>query len=73
MFGFIKKCFLTGLTFLSALKSTNLLSSTSMTNQECKVRAQIVNVNTNDPVFYPCSIKTSRCGGSCNNINDPNA
>ena len=51
----------------------NLLSSTSMTNQECKVRAQIVNVNTNDPVFYPFSIKTSRCGGSCNNINDPNA
>ena len=47
MFGFIKKCFLTGLTFLSALKSMNLLSSISMTNQECKVRTQIVNVNTN--------------------------
>ena len=44
-----------------------------MTNQECKVRAQIVNVNTNDPVFYPFSIKKSRCGDSCNNINDPYA
>ena len=26
--------------------------------------------NTNEPVFYPFSIKTSKCSGSCNNIND---
>ena len=32
-----------------------------MTNQECKVRPQIVNVNSNEPVFYPFSIKTSKC------------
>ena len=38
-----------------------------MTNQE------IVYVNSDDPVFYPFSIKTSKCGGSCNNINDPYA
>ena len=25
------------------------------------------------PVFYPFSIKTSKCSGSCNNINDPYA
>ena len=24
-------------------------------------------------VFYPFSIKTSKCSGSCNNINDPYA
>ena len=24
-----------------------------MNNQECKVRPEIVNVNSNDPVFYP--------------------
>ena len=42
-----------------------------MTNQERKVRPQIVNVNSNEPVFYPFSIKTSKCSGSCNNINDP--
>ena len=44
-----------------------------MTNQERKVRPQIVNVNSNEPVFYPFSIKTSKCSGSCNNINDPYA
>ena len=44
-----------------------------MNNQECKVRPQIVNVNGDDPVFFPFSIKTSKCSGSCNNINDPYA
>ena len=42
-----------------------------MNNQECKVRPQIVNVNGDDPVFFPFSIKTSKCSGSCNNINNP--
>ena len=41
--------------------------------QECKPRPQIVNVITKEPVFYPFSIKTSKCSGSCNNINDPYA
>ena len=44
-----------------------------MTNPECKVRLQIVNVNSNKPIFYLFSIKTSKCSGSCNNINDPYA
>ena len=44
-----------------------------MKNQECKVRPQIFNVNSNEPVFYPFSIQTSKCSGSCNNINDPHA
>ena len=70
-FGFIKKCFLTGLTFLSTLTSINLLSCISMNNQECKVRPHIINVNGNDPVFFPYSVKTSICSGSCNNINNP--
>ena len=42
-----------------------------MKNQECKVRPEIINVNSNEPVFYLFSIKTSKCSGSCNNINDP--
>ena len=73
MFEFVKKCFFTGLTFLSTLTSVNSLSCISMNNQECKVRPQIVNVNSDEPVFYPFSIKTSKCSGSCNNINDPYA
>ena len=44
-----------------------------MTNQECKVRPRIVNGNSDEPVFYPFSNKTSKCSGSYNNINDPYA
>ena len=44
-----------------------------MNNQPCKGRPEIVNVNSNNPIFYPFSIKTSKCSGNCNNINDPYA
>ena len=56
---------------LSTLTSANSLNCISMNNQECKVRPQIVNVNSDEPVLYPFSIKTSKCSGSCNNINNP--
>ena len=39
-------------------------------NQPCKIRPETINLNSNEPVFYPFSIKTSECSGSCNNIND---
>ena len=45
-------------------------SSISMNNQECKERPQIVNVNSDESVLFPFSIKTSKCSGSYNNIND---
>ena len=51
------------------LSSVNPLECVSMKNQ-CKVRPEIVNVNSNEPVFFPFSIRTSKCSGSCNNIND---
>ena len=44
-----------------------------MKNQEYRERPQTVNVNSKGPVFFPFSIKTSKCSSSCNNINDPYA
>ena len=44
-----------------------------MNSQECKVRPKIINVNSNEPSFYPYSVKISKCSGSCNNINHPYA
>ena len=67
MLRFIKKIFLAGLTVLSCLVSTTPLSYISMNNQGCKVRPEIINVNSNEPVFYPFNIKTSKCSGSFNN------
>ena len=62
--------FLIGSLFLSSLVRTISLTCISMSNQASKVRPQIINVNSNNPVFYPFSIKTSKCSGNCNNVND---
>ena len=40
---------------------------------ECKARLQVVNFNSNNPIFYPFSIKTSECNGTSNNIKNPYA
>ena len=67
MFKFVKKVFFVGLTISSIFTNANSLSCISMNNQECKTRPQVVNVNGDEPF----SIKTSKCSGSCNNINYP--
>ena len=77
IFRFVKKVFFLRLTILSNFTkiTTSLnaipLNCISMKNQECKTRPQVVNVNSNNPIFYPFSIKTSKCSGNCNNINYP--
>ena len=43
----------------------------SMINQKCMSRPKIIDVNANEPIFYPYSININKCSGSCNNINDP--
>ena len=58
---------------LRSLSNVNLLEYISMKNRECKVRSKIVDVNSNNPIFYPFSIKTNKCSGNCNNIIDPYA
>ena len=86
MFRFIKKSvFFVGITNFSSVNSLSTsplyatqLSATplkcvSITNQDCKVRPEIVYDNSDEPIFYPFSIKTTKCSESCNEINDPYA
>ena len=72
IFSFVKKEFVLGLTALSS-SITGALNSISMNNQECKVRPKIVDVSSNNPIFYLFSVKINRCSGDCNSINDPYA
>ena len=51
MFRFIKKFFFIGSLFLSNLVSKTALSCTLMNNQKCKARPEIINVNSNNPIF----------------------
>ena len=71
MFGVIKKIFVVTMTFL--VSSVNSLECVSINNQECKVREEIINVNNNEPVFYPFSIKVNKCSGSWSNTSNPYA
>ena len=43
----------------------------SLNNQECKVRPEIVDVSSNNPIFHPFRVKINSCSGNCNSINDP--
>ena len=78
MFRFVRKIFFIGLTILSNFTNAIPLNATtlsciSMSNQECKVRPEIVNINSNNPIFYPLSVKRSKFSGNCNNVNNPYA
>ena len=59
---------LTGLFSVLKLKS---LECASMINQKRMSRPKIVDVNSDEPVFYPLNIKVNKCSGNYNNINDP--
>ena len=73
IFRFAKKVFFLGLTILSNFTKATSLNCISMKNQECKTRPQVININSNNPIFYPFSIKINKCSGNCNNINNPYA
>ena len=44
-----------------------------MNNQDCKIRPQILSINSDNPLFYLYSIQVYTWSGCCNNINDPYA
>ena len=41
-----------------------------MSNQESEIRPKIININSNEPSFYPYRVKIDKCSGSCNNVSD---
>ena len=58
IFSFVKKVFVLGLTVLSS-SITGALNCVSINNQKCKVRLEIVDVSSNNPIFYPFSLKST--------------
>ena len=70
VFRFVKKVFFIGLAIISSFTSVNSLTCISMNNQACIARPEIANVNSNNPILYPFSVKTNKCSDNCNNFND---
>ena len=57
------------ISFLNMVKVKSL-ECMSVVNQKRMSRPKIININANEPIFYPYSIKVNKCS-NCNNINDP--
>ena len=47
------------------------LECMSVVNQKCMPRPKILDINPNEPLYYPYSLKINKCSGSCNYINHP--
>ena len=61
---------------LFSISKIKTLECVSVINEKCMSRSKIKleyenDLNKNEPVFYPYSIKANKCSGDCNNINDP--
>ena len=66
MFGFIKNIFVVTVSFFSC----NALKCVSMNNQGCTVRPKIIKLKVMNLHFNLIALKISKCGGSCNNIDN---
>ena len=58
---------------LFSIIKTKALECVSVFNQKCMASPKIIDVNKDELVFYPLSIKINKCSDNCNNINDPMA
>ena len=52
MLKFIKEIFVSTIILFGSLSSVNPLKCVSMNNQKCKVRPEIVNANSKEPVYF---------------------
>ena len=67
MFRFVKKVLTVATTFFGCI----VLKYALMNNQECKIRPQVANINSDNRFYYPYSIEVNQRSDSFNNINDP--
>ena len=63
--------FITVIGFIGLSLNANALKYISINNKECKAKPVIMNINSNEPLFYPYSVIVNQCNGSCNDINNP--
>ena len=45
----------------------------SLNNQSYQARQKLVDINSNETLFYPFTANVNKCGGSCNTIDDLHA
>ena len=81
MFGFIKNMFIVLLSvytigcFAASLAPNykEPIKCVSLNSKPCQTRPAIVNINSDETAENPVTVSVNKCGGSCNNIDDPYA
>ena len=67
MFGLIRKTVISARKFfIFNILNVNSLEYFSRNNQECKIKPEIINLSTNEPLFYLYNTKINKYKGSCN-------
>ena len=57
-----KKAFVVAMSLFSCnVLNATLLKCVSMNNQKCKIGPEIININSNEPSFYPYNIFANKC------------
>ena len=78
MLAFIKNVFI-GLLSASTLgnfgeslasNSYGFMNFVSLNNQTCQARPTLLNINSDETLFYPLTVSVNNCRGSCSIIND---
>ena len=61
-----KRLFQQGNFVIFNILNVNSLEYFSRNNQECKIKPEIINLSTNEPLFYLYNTKINKYKGSCN-------
>ena len=57
----LKKMFITVTGFTGSNANVNPKKCVSISNQGCRVRSAIMNINSNEPLFYPYTVLLNKC------------
>ena len=50
----------------------NKIKCLTLNNWLCHARPRLVNINSDETLFYRFTVSVNKCGGSCNTIDNPN-
>ena len=65
---FIKKIIVSAMMFIGC----DSLKCVSMNDRKGEIIPAMMNINSNEPIFYPYIVHVNKCSGNCNDINYPN-
>ena len=73
LIGLLSACTTASLGESLASNSQKYIKDLFLNNQSCQARPKLVNINSNEPLYYPFSVSVNKIGRSCNTIDDPYA